>query len=118
LSTGKVYVTQSFGDDDLTRDDMTGMFIAREVSGGMLWGGGSATIILAGIKSVVSKIDTALRYFYPTFNTWRDIYDLIYGDDPLDEIFGVGANAVIVMAGMNTTMAGGAGGAQYVGWLR
>jgi hypothetical protein len=43
---------------------------------------------------------------------------LISGDDPLDEIHGIGANAVIVMAGLNTTMAWGAGGGQYVGWLR
>jgi hypothetical protein len=118
LSTGKVYVTQSFGDGDFTRGDLSGMFIAREVSGGMLWGGGSAMIILAGIKSFVSKIDTGFRYFYPMFNTWRDMYDLISGDDPLDEIYGIGANGVIVMAGLNATMAWGVGGAQYVGWLR
>jgi hypothetical protein len=118
LSAGKVYVTQSFGGSDLTRDDLTGMFVARELSGGMLWGGGSATIILAGIKTFISKVDTSFRYLYPMFNTWRDIYDLVLGDDPVDEILGIGANAVIVMAGLNTTMAWGGGGAQYVGWLR
>jgi hypothetical protein len=118
LSTGKVYVTQSFNGSDLTREDLSGMFIARELSGGMLWGGGSGTIILAGIKTVVSKVDTAFRYFYPMFNTWRDAYDLFFGDDPVDEILGIGANAVVVMAGMNTTMAWGVGGAQYVGWLK
>src|ERR1700678_3586468 len=31
LSTGKVYVTKSFGDGDLTRDDLRGMFVARKV---------------------------------------------------------------------------------------
>jgi len=43
---------------------------------------------------------------------------LFFGDDPVDEILGIGANAVVVMAGMNTTMAWGVGGAQYVGWLK
>jgi len=118
LSSGNVYVTKSFGDGDLTRDDLRGMFVARKVSGGMLWGGGSATIILAGIKSVASRIDTAFRQFYPPLDTWRQIYGMISGDDPLDDTNGVRANAVIVMAGMKTAMAWGAGGAQYVGWLR
>jgi hypothetical protein len=118
-NTGTVYVTQSFGDGELTRDDLTGMFIAREISmGGVPFFGGSATIMLAGIDSIVSKVDTALRYFYPMANTWRDIYDVIFGDDPVDQYLGIGANAVIVMAGVNATMTLGISGVQYVGWLR
>jgi hypothetical protein len=102
-NTGAIYILDNFLGDELTQDDITGVCIFAEISGGLV-GGGSATAMLLGMDPLWLAgvmVAAAAPVLEPAAVT-----GLL-----------ASATGVLLMAGLNLGIQAGGGAAVYVGGL-
>ncbi len=96
---GRIYISESFGRDELTRSDITGACMFVEVGGGLIVGG-SGTAMLLGMNPLL----------LPTL--------MIHPPVAIGQsLFVQSATAVLLMAGVNAGLVAGGGIAGFVGGL-
>jgi hypothetical protein len=103
-NAGKIYILDSFSDNELSRSDITGVCMFVKVGGGLI-GGGSATAMVLGMDAVW------LAGTLATIDVSQDL--AMYAAQRLLE----SATAILVMAGFNVGLQAGAGAAGFLGAL-